>query len=775
MAKAKLKLTPEKELLIGLIVSDEFTQQIRPLLHTSYLQSNSSKVIAKWCMDYYDQYHTAPNQFIQDIYNQNKKALPEDDAILISKTLSHVSEHYTKKDTYNAQYAIDKALLYIRERRVSTLQEQLEHDLVVGHIDKAENAIMGYTKLARAEHEKTNLWDDTQVVHSIFNTESSSLFKMPGALGELLGDFRRGNLYSYAGVAKRGKSRWLLQTAALASLHRMNTVVVSLEMSKEETSEILLNSFVRKPTHKHTEEPCEVTIPRFTEENSIVYDEVKSKPATVTDYLKWQKKAKMLGAPVHQIISEPDSMTIDDLNDKLISLEYYEGFTPDVLCIAEGSLVLTEGRGLVPIEQIKLSDKLWDGENWVSHDGLIYKGEKEVIKYGNIEATPDHLFWTEEGWRSLESCKELGLRIAQTECDGERIRIGENYISYSEGERKEQDKKRTKTVYMVRLREVWEMWKRKVDKLWEPKKGDNKRMQDMHADEAPKGIPDVVEEQGTLTIHKMQPSEPSFLEILRRARNRISVQKHFRCLSMDKRESRNSRRQKIRDRSNRQRWALRTGKSEMVDKKAKLSSYEKTYDYGKNISFPSIVSICKICRQYITKIIKKDDTKGSVGEMEPKYIQKKSVWDIRNAGHFHRFTVQGVLAHNCIDYADILKGKGYDSRDRVNNIWMGLKRLAKQYHCAVITATHLNGDALLKDASGYNVGEDKRKLNHVSGMYILNQTEEEKRSQIMRVKATATRFGQYTELDEVVVLYNYGVGRTYIDSRFKHDVEEYKE
>jgi hypothetical protein len=93
----------------------------------------------------------------------------------------------------------------------------------------------------------------------------------------------------------------------------------------------------------------------------------------------------------------------------------------------------------------------------------------------------------------------------------------------------------------------------------------------------------------------------------------------------------------------------------------------------------------------------------------------------------------------------------------------------------VITATHLNGDALLKDASGYNVGEDKRKLNHVSGMYILNQTEEEKRSQIMRVKATATRFGQYTELDEVVVLYNYGVGRTYIDSRFKHDVEEYKE
>jgi hypothetical protein len=60
-------------------------------------------------------------------------------------------------------------------------------------------------------------------------------------------------------------------------------------------------------------------------------------------------------------------------------------------------------------------------------------------------------------------------------------------------------------------------------------------------------------------------------------------------------------------------------------------------------------------------------------------------------------------------------------------------------------------------------------------MYILNQTEEEKRDKIMRVKAVATRFGEYTSLDEVVVLYNYAAGRTYIDCRFKNEVKEYQE
>jgi hypothetical protein len=58
-------------------------------------------------------------------------------------------------------------------------------------------------------------------------------------------------------------------------------------------------------------------------------------------------------------------------------------------CIVEGSLVLTHV-GLVPIEDVSTDHFVWDGVEWVTHDGAVYMGEKEVICYDGVEATPDH-------------------------------------------------------------------------------------------------------------------------------------------------------------------------------------------------------------------------------------------------------------------------------------------------------------------------------------------------------------------------------------------------
>lgn len=64
-------------------------------------------------------------------------------------------------------------------------------------------------------------------------------------------------------------------------------------------------------------------------------------------------------------------------------------------CIAEGQLVLTN-QGLVPIEKVTLEHSVWDGVEWVSHEGVAFMGIKEVITYGNLTATPDHDVWTVE-------------------------------------------------------------------------------------------------------------------------------------------------------------------------------------------------------------------------------------------------------------------------------------------------------------------------------------------------------------------------------------------
>ena len=67
-------------------------------------------------------------------------------------------------------------------------------------------------------------------------------------------------------------------------------------------------------------------------------------------------------------------------------------------CIAEGVPVLTNA-GWVPIENVTPDHLLWDGCQWVEHDGVVFKGMQECINYGSLTATPDHLVWHNGRWR----------------------------------------------------------------------------------------------------------------------------------------------------------------------------------------------------------------------------------------------------------------------------------------------------------------------------------------------------------------------------------------
>ena len=66
-------------------------------------------------------------------------------------------------------------------------------------------------------------------------------------------------------------------------------------------------------------------------------------------------------------------------------------------CLAEGSPVLVktkEGQILnKAIEDVEITDMVFDGDNWVRHEGVVYSGDKAVISYDGITATPDHIVY----------------------------------------------------------------------------------------------------------------------------------------------------------------------------------------------------------------------------------------------------------------------------------------------------------------------------------------------------------------------------------------------
>ena len=66
-------------------------------------------------------------------------------------------------------------------------------------------------------------------------------------------------------------------------------------------------------------------------------------------------------------------------------------------CFGPATEVLTDS-GWKAIVSVQLTDLVWDGEEWVQHQGVIPQGEKEVLTAHGVSATSDHEILTERGW-----------------------------------------------------------------------------------------------------------------------------------------------------------------------------------------------------------------------------------------------------------------------------------------------------------------------------------------------------------------------------------------
>lgn len=78
------------------------------------------------------------------------------------------------------------------------------------------------------------------------------------------------------------------------------------------------------------------------------------------------------------------------------------------LCLEGDTEVLTQ-RGWVDLPDILSTDLLWDGQEWVSHGGVVCNGDKQTIRVNGIGMTPDHLVETEHGWTKAENADPVSV------------------------------------------------------------------------------------------------------------------------------------------------------------------------------------------------------------------------------------------------------------------------------------------------------------------------------------------------------------------------------
>lgn len=313
-------------------------------------------------------------------------------------------------------------------------------------------------------------------------------------------------------------------------------------------------------------------------------------------------------------------------------------------CIAEGSLVLTD-RGLVPIENVGVADKVWDGVEFVRHDGVVYKGQKEVMHYGGLTATPDHKVWAsfegEPRTVRFDYAASCGARLVRTGSNGAPVWMGEDHQSGSsihpEGLAHTDDADR---VHRMRTTAVVEPGKLALGSL----EGLPVVQQSTRSSEVPGPNP----HRSQAEVHESSRSE---LEALRSERNHLRLPLGDRGRALDSGEPGETTTE-ARAGSCGQRQGVCSGEPSMGDALAEHGQQTEYHSGG----VPSRgLALCggRSAEEDSPGILPRGNYRScaSCGEGEAQELENDrttvAVYDILNAGPRHRFTVSNVLVHNC--------------------------------------------------------------------------------------------------------------------------------
>lgn len=317
-------------------------------------------------------------------------------------------------------------------------------------------------------------------------------------------------------------------------------------------------------------------------------------------------------------------------------------------CIAEGALVLTK-RGLIQIQNVTLEDRVWDGVEWVRHDGVIYKGVRDVITYQGLTATPDHEVFVEGRTIPFGDAAAQQAVITQTGASWAPIRLGSDYSTYLEAPER----------VSVRKGALREQRHYEVDQPRQSTRRENDEL-------SPEWEAPASERRGAWAAVRryyraVRESVESWVRKLRRSRHTLPVQvsQSFRRMGVE--SSTTHYVQWCGDRPREQQRQLRAVES--TPRYAQGASSEPT-EHG-NGAATRQTDTCerldyKPVQQRVDGETSKsgDDCGADSRQSETvsngktprlaSHPRKARVYDIINAGPRHRFTVDNLLVLNCV-------------------------------------------------------------------------------------------------------------------------------
>ena len=237
----------ERQVMIGMIASTEYLQDIEPILNLTWVQSREAVTIMTWILEHYDKYHKAPGSLIQEIYYKKlrKKKISGAQAEVIEEALESLSMEAQEWDDDDLQYQIDSAVEYCQECQLQEHGEQIQNLTENGDREEALILTGDFTPVdvIRSEGVIPFATDEQRV--NMFKARGNSLIEYPGDLGNFLNPYMiKSAFVVYLAQNKGGKSFNLMDAALRAGAQGRKTLLIQAGDMTQEQMELRMAIYI---------------------------------------------------------------------------------------------------------------------------------------------------------------------------------------------------------------------------------------------------------------------------------------------------------------------------------------------------------------------------------------------------------------------------------------------------------------------------------------------------------------------------------------------------
>lgn len=359
MKRRKVDSQRERRVLIGLIVSRRFLAQARRVLDDlDLLTVEHYKTVAKWCLDYHDEYGKAPGKHVEDLFqawsedNENEELVSS-----VKDFLEGLSEEYERGADLNVPYLLDDLRDFVTKRKLSQLRDSLDFALTSGNLKEAEEAAAAYRKVEVGQGSGSDPMTDKEGWKQAFSEDAEPIVTFEGDAGEFFNSvLTRDGLVTIQAPEKSGKTYLEIELAMRALRQRRRVAFFEVgDLSEAQLRRRLGMRWAGRPMwRRQTEKP--IMVP-----SSIEFDEseetgyvIQSEAKRVNDIISYEsvqrgikrfRRAFGLGkieSYLRTSVHPTKTLNVKGIDDILDQWEQDHGFVADVIVVDYADILAPE-------------------------------------------------------------------------------------------------------------------------------------------------------------------------------------------------------------------------------------------------------------------------------------------------------------------------------------------------------------------------------------------------------------------------------------------------